>query len=235
MKLPLLAASAVIAAAVCGSASAAVVTYSSYVASGHADISWVITASGVGSASFGGPDATYGGVSWEGSTANGHSVGETYVTVAGYNIYHSIPGTGWAVNNAGGYPTAPSITLLDNFSSLSGSGTIDINGLTAGQQYMAKFIFANSSSASNGQTMNLTSAAGNTGALGATQFAYSDGSFLVVTATWTADGPGDSFVPSLNGGSSSILNAVQVVAIPEASAVSLLGAVGVLGLLRRRR
>lgn len=214
---------------------AATVTYSTYTATGAADTSWVITTAGVGSVNFGGFDTIFGGVNWEGTQSNGHPAGQTYADVAGFSIYHSIPGSAWASNALGLYPTAPSVGLLDSATLLSGAGmTIDINGLTNGQAYTAKFIFANSNAGSAGNTMNLTSIAGNSGSSGAAQYAFADGKFLVVTATWIADGFGDSFAPSINGGPNSILNAVQIVAIPEPSAM-LLVSLGGLFLIRRRR
>lgn len=214
---------------------AATVTYSTYTATGAADTSWVMASTGVASVNFGGFDTIFGGVNWEGTQSNGHPAGQTYADVAGFAIYHSIPGSAWASNAFGLYPTDPSVGLLDSGTLLSGAGmTIDINGLTNGQAYMAKFIFANSNAGSAGNTMNLTSAAGNTGSSGAAQYAFADGKFLVVTATWTADGFGDSFVPSINGGANSILNAVQIVAVPEPSAM-LLASIGGLFLIRRRR
>lgn len=205
-----------------------------YIASGFADTSWVVTTAGVASANFGGADTTYGGVNWEGNTTNGHPASETYVTVGSYSMYHSVPGSAWASNIIGFYPTNPATSLFQDGTSISG-GSIDINGLVTGQQYLAKFIFADSRSASAGSLMNVTSTSGNIGSTGPTQYAYASGQYLVVTATWTADGFGDSFIPTINGGSASILNAIQIIAVPEPSAITLVGCLGILGLIRRRR
>lgn len=231
MKFHLLAASAVIAAA-CGSASAAVVTYSSYIGTGVSDTSWVITTAGVTSVNMNvfSSEAiyTYGGVDWTGTFSDD-------VTVGGVRVAHKTPEGYSPYGSSFLYPTNPTINLFSTGSHYDGGNTnIIFEGLVAGQQYMAKFLFADSTSTTNG-TLTLTSGEGNTGNSGPLSFEFRDGRFLVVTAVWTADGPNDNFVRSLGSASYGALNAVQIVAIPEASAASLLGAVGVLGLLRRRR
>lgn len=226
---------ALAAIAMTGPAMAATVTYSSYTASGPTDASWVIADTAGGSANFGGSDTTFGGVAFEGNQTNGHDASETYVSVAGYNIYHSIPGSSWATNQTGYYPTAPALGLLNTGTFISGSGvTIDINGLTAGQEYLAKFVFANSNIGAENSTMTLTSGAGDTGSSGSQRFGYSDGQYLVVTARWVENGSGITFLPSINGGSGSSLNAVQIVAVPEPSS-ALFSAFAAFALFRRRR
>ena len=232
MKFHSLAASAVIAAAACSSASAAVVTYSSYIGNGVSDTSWVITTAGVVSVNMNvfSSEAiyTYGGVDWTGTFSDD-------VTVGGVRVAHKTPEGYSPYGNDFLYPTTPTVNLFSRGSSYDRNNTnIIFEGLVAGQQYMAKFLFADSSSTTNG-TLTLTSGDGNTGNSGPLSFEFRDGRFLVVTAVWTADGPNDNFVKSLGSASYGALNAVQIVAVPEASAVSLLGAVGILGLLRRRR
>lgn len=232
MKFRPFTASAVIAAAACGSASAAVVNYSSYIGSGVNDSSWVMTTPGVISVSMAAYSAddlySYGGVQWRAAF-------NSDITVGGVRVAHqAIAGHApYAVEFL--YPTNPTINLYSTGSAFDANNTkIIFDGLTSGQQYMAKFLFADSYSSTNG-ALTLTAGAGNTGDSGPLSFEFRDGRFLVVTATWTADGPDDSFIRSLTSSNYGALNAVQLVAIPEASAVSLLGAVGVLGLLRRRR
>ena len=224
------------ALALTGSASAAVVSYSTYIASGVGDTSWVITTAGVASANFGGSDVTFGGVNWEGSQTNGHPASETYVAVAGYSLYHSVPGFSWASNNPTlFYPSTPTASLLHSGTTLNSvNTTIDINGLTLGQEYMAKFVFADSRTVPSGTTTTLTALGSDSGASTATTYSYSDGQFLVVTATWTASRAGVSFRPSINGGNFNQLNAAQIVAVPEPSA-ALLGLLAPLVLTRRRR
>lgn len=227
---------ALVAITLTGPACAAVVNYTTYIATGSADTSWVITAAGVGSANFGGSDVTYGGVDWEGSQTNGHLSSQTYVVVSGYAIYHSIPSVGWANNNSAlFYPTNPTVGLLHSGTTVnSSSATIDINGLAFGQQYSAKFIFADSRSSPSGTNMTLASVGANSGTSASTQYSYTDGRFLVVNATWTADAAGISFRPSIDGGANTLLNAVQIIAVPEPS-TALLGLIAPLALLRRRR
>lgn len=228
--------SALVAITITGPACAAVVNYSTYIATGSADTSWVITTTGVGSANFGGTDVTYGGVDWEGSQTNGHSSSQTYVSVPGFTIYHSIPGFGWANNNdALFYPTNPTVGLLHSGTTVnSSSATIDINGLVIGQQYSAKFVFADSRSSPSGTNMTLAALGANSGTSDSTRYSYTDGQFLVVNATWTASTTGISFRPSIDGGTDTLLNAVQIAAVPEPSA-ALLSLIAPLALLRRRR
>lgn len=234
MKIIMLTAFA--AMAISGSASASTITYSTYTATGAADISWVISSTGVASANFGGSDVTFGGVNWEGSQTNGHIATQTYVDVGGYQFYHSDPGSAWGINQPSlFYPTTPTVGLLHSGTTVSSaSARIDINGLTIGQQYMATLVFADSRSTPGGTNMTLTAALGDSGSSASTRYSYNDGKYLVVTATWTASRAGVSFTPSIDGGTASQLNAAQIVAVPEPS-VALLAALVPLALLRRKR
>lgn len=219
-----------------GSAMAATLTFSTYTASGAGDTSWVMTQDGIESVNFGGSDTTYGGITWFGTSVNGN---QTYRQVSEYTFFHSVPGSAWA-NIAGStfYPTSPTVALLHDGTFITNLATQDIgiNGLTIGQEYMAKFVFADSRIDSDGHTMEVANLDLSSRS-GTAQFGYADGRYLVVTATWTADATGQAFLPIFNGSvTSSILNGVQIVAIPEPGSALL----GLLGLgsfvfLRRRR
>lgn len=218
--------------ALVGPARAASVSFSIYTATGPTDTSWVITTAGAGSASLGGADTSFGGVSWEGSLTNGHPNNETYVNHSGFTISHRSP-TSWAANIVGLYPADSTLTLLNTGTTAGSNGTIDLSGLVIGQDYLAKFVFARGFAA--GDTVAISLGAGNTGSLPSTQFGYTDGKYLVVTASWTADSTQISFIPTRGGFQTSTVSAVQLTAIPEPSALALLGVMSAAGILRRKR
>lgn len=195
---------------------AAPVTFSTYTATGSGDTTWVLTSPSTASVNFGGDDvASFGSVAWEGTRTNGHHPGETYAAVGGYVIYYSEPGVAWG-NVAQGtyYPTDPSASVLNDGAWRPSSGQIDINGLVVGREYTAKLIFADSRGGVGARQVTVSAVSGNTGSSGAVQYAYEDGRYLVVTATWTADTTSLTLIPEVSGGAGTQINAVQVMQNP---------------------
>jgi hypothetical protein len=219
-----------------GTASAASVLFSNYTATGVADTSWVITDPSAASINMAGADTSYGGVNWEGTTTNGHGAGETYATVGPFSVYYSVPGVSWATIFDGFYPTSPSISLFNDGGYGGDALQIDIAGLTIGQEYVAKFVLADSRAGIGveGRTVTFSAIGGSTGSSSSAQYAYTDGQYLVVSAAWTADATTHSFNNTLSGGAGSQLNGVQVYAVPEPATLGLVGAAA-LGLLVHRR
>jgi hypothetical protein len=101
-----------------------------------------------------------------------------------------------------------------------------------GQQYLVQFVFADTRS--DGGTLTLQGNTGVTGNSTDTTYSYTDGRYLVVNAQFTADTADTTWIPNVSGGSGEQINAIRIVAIPEPSA-ALLGGLGLLALLRRRR
>jgi autotransporter-associated beta strand protein len=195
---------------------AAPVTFSTYTATGSGDTSWVLTNPATASVNFGGNDVgSFGSVAWEGTLTNGHNPGETYASVGAYTIFFSQPGVAWgSVAQNTFYPTDPSASVLHDGAWLPGAGQIDINGLVVGREYTAKLIFADSRGGVGARQVTVSAIGGNTGSAGAVQYAYTDGQYLVVTATWTADSASMSFNPEVSGGAGTQINAVQVMQNP---------------------
>lgn len=198
------------------SAFAADVTFSTFIATNSADTSWVLTHPAVASINFGGNDvSSFGLVPWEGTRTNGHNPNETYAAVGGYTVYFSQPGVAWgnATQNTF-YPTDASASVLHDAAWLPGVGQIDIVGLKVGREYTAKFIIADSRGSSAGRQVTVSAMGANTGSSGTVQYAYTDGQYLVVTATWTADATSISFNPEVAGGVGTQINAIQVMQNP---------------------
>ena len=207
---------AAVAASLFAVSTAAPVTFSTYTATGSGDTSWVLTNPATASVNFGGNDAgSFGSVAWEGTLTNGHHPGETYASVGAYAIFFSQPGVAWGnVAQNTFYPTDPSATVLHDGAWLPGAGQIDINGLVVGREYTAKLIFADSRNGVGARQITVSAMGSNTGSSGAVQYAYTDGQYLVVTATWTANSTSMSFNPEVSGGAGTQINAVQIVQNP---------------------
>lgn len=205
-----------VSASLLASVFAANVTFSNFTATDSADTSWVLTQPAAASINFGGDDvASFGSVAWEGTRTNGHHPGETYAAVGGYSVYFSQPGVAWGnVAQNTFYPTDSFASVLHDGAWLSAAGQIDIIGLTIGREYTAKFIFADSRGGSAGRQVTVSAMGGNTGSSGTIQYAYADGQYLVVTATWTADATSISLNPEVAGGIGTQINAVQIVRNP---------------------
>ena len=120
--------------------------------------------------------------------------------------------------------------------------TLELNGFTVGQEYLVQFVVADTRGVAGGvegRTITIDGTSPNIASQDSTAytFAYGDGRFAVVTARFTP-AAGDTnlaFKPLVNGGSAGVqLNAVHILTVPEPSA-ALLGGLGFLALLRRRR
>jgi hypothetical protein len=110
--------------------------------------------------------------------------------------------------------------------SFSGVPTVTLSGLTNGTRYQIQ-IFA---MGGDTQTVNITGGPG-LSVGGGNNPGNSSGFGQYAVGTFTADGPTQSITI---GGSEPVLNALTVGTIPEPS-VTLLGGIGLLGLMRRRR
>jgi len=95
-----------------------------------------------------------------------------------------------------------------------------------------QFVFADTRY--DGGTLSVQGNTGVTGSSTATTYSYTDGKYLVVNAQFTADATDTTWIPGVNGNTGEQINAIRIVAIPEPS-TTLLGGLGLLALLRRRR
>lgn len=115
----------------------------------------------------------------------------------------------------------------------SAAATITFTGLTINQEYLVQYWVADYRGFTNDRALTLTGGANTSGAL---RFLDSDNTYGIhgsyVIGTFVADATSQSIVASAN--ESTMMNAAQLRAIPEPSA-TLLGGLGMLCLLRRRR
>jgi hypothetical protein len=239
MKLKTTTLAALAALAMAGSASAAAtVSYSSYTATGSTDTSWV-NVSGYDSivaGNAGGASTTFGGVTWGAMTS-----GNLETSANGVTINISAPSVAWALTTSGFYSGGPDLLNNGAYSeTLQASGvdyTINLSGFTVGKEYKVQFVLADSRDNSGHATI-LAKGANVTGDSTRTRYSYTDGQFAVITAFFTADAATAQFQPGQRWGddvpNSTFISGVQVLAIPEPSA-ALLGGLGMLCLLRRRR
>jgi hypothetical protein len=150
--------------------------------------------------------------------------------------------TGYVVGTAGTPGTLSTEyqrMLTGGYYGGAGTATFTLNGLTVGQQYELQFWVADYRQfPPNTYARSLTLTAGNTS--GALTYLQTDGSGLnlgsisgsYILGTFTADNSLQTI--TITAGDSVQLNALQLRAIPEPSA-ALLGGLGMLALLRRRR
>ena len=205
---------------------AATVSYNTYTATSSTDTSWITNPAGstqvaafnVGSAT----DTSYGGVDWVGANVSKTSGGISF------NYYQ--PGT-WASQASVFYSGT---TLLNDgaYWSFNTGAQVHLDGFTVGQKYLVQFVFADKRY--DGGTITLQGASGVSGSSTTTRYSYTDGRYLVVNAEFTADTANTSWIPNVGASEGEQLNAIRIVAIPEPHA-ALLGGLGMLVLLRRRR
>lgn len=224
--------------AMAGSATAATtISYSYQTIADSSVTSWVIPAgatsvkamnmgSGVASTNFGG-----------GSWLTTNPVEARNYDAPIQMIFHH-PNVAWAPNFGGFYSgDASGILTTGNFG--SASTQLDLNGFTVGQEYLVQFVLADTRPTEANRTITIDGYSANIAGQdsAAYTYAYADGRFAVVTARFTPQA-GDtdfSFRPLVNGGDFGVqVNAVHILTVPEPSA-ALLGGLGLLALLRRRR
>lgn len=214
---------------------ATVISYSYYTASGSSDTSWVnpVGSTSVKAVNFGGGETTFGGVTW----LAGNQGGATYNTAAPHGVWFSAPSAAWALNHPDFYNDGTALLEEGAWtSSLTASGVdyrLDISGFTLGQEYLVQFVIADSRW--DGGTFQIDGYSSNISNQDSTSisYAHTDGKFAVITARFIANESDYSFRP-INNGSSLQLNGLQILTIPETS-TTLLGGLGALALLRRRR
>lgn len=217
---------------------ATVISYSYYTASGSSDTSWVnpVGSTSVKAVNFGGGDTNFGGVTW----LVGNQGGGTFNTTGAHGVWFSAPSAAWALNHPDFYNDGTALLEEGSYTNgLTASGVdfrLDISGFTIGQEYLVQFIVADSRTDAGivGRTMQIDGYSANIANQDSTtyQYAFGDSRYAVVTARFVANEQDFSFRP-LAGGSMQI-NGVQILTIPETS-TTLLGGLGALALLRRRR
>ena len=174
---------------------------------------------------FGGATTTYGGETFIGTTDNGHHPGETYASNGVLTAYHSTPGIAWANVATSTFDPVGGTALLHDGTWRSATSQVDLNGLTIGTAYEVQFVLADSRGGGvDGRQVQLFGLGANAGQnSGVHTYAFSDGRFTVLTAEFTADATSLSVEPRVaDGGNGSQINALRVVAIPEAGTAGLI-------------
>ena len=208
---------------------AATVTYSTYTASSSTDTSWISVPGSTEIAAFnvGGGATTYGGLTWLDTVGGGGVYNET-TTI---DFYYHQPNVAWGSTASVFYSGGPALLNTGGWWANT-NAIIDLRGFTVGQEYLVQFVFADTRQ--DGVTLSLQGASGVTGSSSATTYSYTDGRYLVVNAQFTADTANTTWIPGIAGNTGEQIGAIRIVAIPEPSA-ALLGGLGLLALLRRRR
>lgn len=235
---------ALAALALTGSASAATtISYSYETIANSTDTSWVVPAgaTSIKAMNMGSGGSTpFGGVTW--LTTN--AINESYNDAAPVAMYFSAPGQAWGTRYDGFYDAQAGEGILweGTYSNLQANGVdfkVELNNMTLGQEYLVQFVLAETRASEAGRTITIDGFSPNIEFedSSAYTYAYTDGQFAVVTARFTpaAGDTNFAFRPLVNSGANGLqLNAIHVLTIPEPSA-ALLGGLGLLGLLRRRR
>lgn len=218
-------------ALVASASGAATVTYSTYIATSSTDTSWITSPVGsteVAAFNVGGGQTTLGGLTWLDTVG----AGGVQNTATAIDFYYHSPGVAWGNYASVFYSGGPGLLNSGGWWPSNTSAIIDLRGFTVGQEYLVQFVFADTRY--DGGTISLQALSGVTGNSASTTYSYTDGKYLVVNAQFTADTADTTWIPSANGGAGEQINAIRIVAIPEPSA-ALLGGLGMLCLLRRRR
>lgn len=144
-------------------------------------------------------------------------------------------GWGYATwpNYAGAAPLSTNYKLLLNGASEQIT-TLTLSNLTINQQYLIQIWTADYRGGIDDRQQTITAGSGTSGILKWGNNATPGGSFVI--GTFTADNTTQAFnfVPANPPAGSTTINAMQLRAVPEPSA-ALLGGLGMLALLRRRR
>ena len=233
MKLKTTTLAALAALAMAGAASAATtISYTYQTISDITSTSWVIPtgATPVTAVNFGsGGTTNWGGASWVNGFNAFPTPGPISVDFSGttrYDAYYPYSGNATGILNEGMYGDS--------------SKTLELSGFTVGQEYLVQFVLADTRGGGlEGRTITIDGTSANIASedSSAYTFAYASGNFAVVTARFTP-ATGDtafSFSPLVDGGTNGTqMNGLNIMTIPEPSA-ALLGGLGMLCLLRRRR
>jgi hypothetical protein len=171
----------------------------------------------------GGTDVVFTGVAHNGSSGAGT------ITIGNSGFAFQSTGSGNSnVTSAVGSPQTWTTVLDRVIGDDNNSATIDLSGLVSGKSYTVQF-FSNTPDTNINGTTRITSGGVQSAAFGSP---HAGGATKYIIATFTADGGSQSF--AITGTEPTFSALVIGTAIPEPSA-TLLGGLGLLGLLRRRR
>lgn len=182
--------------------------------------------------------ASLGGVSFSGASGN------SFHTSGPITMAYSVPGVAWATGATGFY-SANTVLNSGEYTSQN-NGTLEFSGLTVGQNYTFQFILADSRAGGpDGRKVQIVGSTVNgatvTGSSSQLRYAYQgQEQYGVISATFTADSAKAAFMPQVfaSNGTTAVgtqVNAIHIMAVPEPSSAALLGGLGLLALLRRRR
>jgi hypothetical protein len=225
-----------------GAANAATtITYSTQVISSAASTSWVspTNTTSLSAFNFGGDETSYGGVTWSDATdVGGWATGNPTLTPW---ANFSKPGIGWGINNPDAFYSSGTPLLSAGSYMTESDGQIDMSNFTVGKHYQIQFVLADSRNEGYaiGRTIQIQGLGGEIAGQNSTtvQYAYGDGAqFAVVTADFVAGATSYSFIPYQAGnGTGTQINGLQVLEVIPEPSTALLGGLGLLALLRRRR
>jgi hypothetical protein len=216
------------------------ITYSSQVINSAADTSWVrpVNTTSLSAFNFGGDETNYGGVTWADATnVGGWGTGNPTLTPW---ANFSVPGVGWGINNQDAFYSGATPLLASGSYRGETTAQIDMSGFTLGTRYLIQFVVADSRNEGYaiGRTIQIQGLSSDIvdQDSATVQYGYGDSRFAVITADFVAGSASYSFIPFQSGnGTGTQINGVQVLqVIPEPSA-ALLGGIGLLAMLRRRR